>query len=262
VPIDYSVDLRLVADVVDADPQEIQALNPGLLRLTTPPPGVLRSPSICICRRARRRFISSASHEIPEDRRTQWRYHRVTPDDTLASVARGYHVTQEQLAAANQLHADDSLEQVEALVIPLPLPSAPATRVAMYRARRGDTLVTIADRFGVSLDDLRHWNHVAGTAVVAGQHIRVEEPLRMAPRSRNRRNSSADAGVANGSHSRRAATKAHGSSASGKKYARGAKEPSSRPATKNRGASTTAKSDGSKKSRANHKSTKKKNIQK
>ena len=44
VPIDYSVDIRLVADLIDAQPQEVIDLNPGLLRLTTPPPGILPGP--------------------------------------------------------------------------------------------------------------------------------------------------------------------------------------------------------------------------
>ena len=37
VTINYSVDLRLVSDLVDAPVDELEALNPSLLRLTTPP---------------------------------------------------------------------------------------------------------------------------------------------------------------------------------------------------------------------------------
>src|SRR5207253_8968267 len=36
VNIDYPVDLRLVAQSVDASPSEVQDLNPSLLRMTTP----------------------------------------------------------------------------------------------------------------------------------------------------------------------------------------------------------------------------------
>ena len=39
VTINYPVDLRLVAECVDATPAQLQDLNPSLLRLTTPRQG-------------------------------------------------------------------------------------------------------------------------------------------------------------------------------------------------------------------------------
>jgi len=177
VPIDYAVDLRLVADLVDAEPQEILALNPGLLRLTTPPPSILAGPFDLHLPPGTATLFRQHISEIPANRRTQWRYHRVTQEDTLTSVARGYRVSLEQLATVNQLHAGDSLDNIDALVIPLPPPATPVARAEVYRARRGDSLVKIADRFGVSLDDLHRWNRMTGTSVVAGQRIRVTEPI-------------------------------------------------------------------------------------
>ena len=179
VPIDYAVDMHLVADIVDADPQELMALNPGLLRLTTPPPGILSGPfdlhlppGTATLFRVAAANLGDSSKDPPQ---RQWRYHRVTGEDSLASVARSYHVSVGQLATVNQLEASDSLENVEALVVPVPPPAAAVARSETYRARRGDTLVKIADRFGVTLDDLRRWNHLAGIAVTAGQRIRATE---------------------------------------------------------------------------------------
>ncbi len=42
-------------------------------------------------------------------------------------------------------------------------------RAPLYTVRRGDTLVTIADRFGVSLTQLRRWNKMTGIRVEPGQ---------------------------------------------------------------------------------------------
>ena len=43
--------------------------------------------------------------------------------------------------------------------------------------RRGDTLVSIADRFGVSLDQLRRWNKIpGGIRVEPGRRLHVAEP--------------------------------------------------------------------------------------
>jgi membrane-bound lytic murein transglycosylase D len=255
VPVEYSVDLRLVADLVDAQPQELLALNPGMLRLTTPPPSILTGPFELHLPPGTATLFKQRIAEIPEGRRAQWRYHRVTPEDTLTSVARSFHVTVEQLATANQLHSDDALGSVDALVIPVPLPSAPASHSEVYKARRGDTLVTIADRFGVSLDDLHRWNHTTGSSALAGQRIRVTEPARVAPHTRDR--------SASTSHPSKQAA---GGRKSGAKRTVEEKSASSKkketPATQKQAAPATHKSGDSKKTQAHHESTSKKNLQK
>jgi membrane-bound lytic murein transglycosylase D len=258
VPIDYAVDLRLAADLVDADPQELQILNPSLLRMTTPPAALLSAPFDLHLPPGTATLFQQRIAEIPEGRRTQWRYHRVTPEDTLASVARSYHVTVEQLASVNQLHSDDALDNVDALVVPVPPPSAPASHTEVYKARKGDTLVTIADRFGVSLEDLRRWNHVAGTSVLAGQRIRVTEPVHVASLG----HVTAQASSSYKAGDPRAAT-AKSASPSGKKTANSAsKTASSKAGTKKQDGSSAHKSGDSKTTTAHHKSAPKKNIQK
>jgi len=171
VTINYSVDLRLVSDIVDAPVDELEALNPSLLRMTTPSETAfdLHLPAGTALVFQRR------IEGIPESKRDAWRYHPVQPDDTLASVARSFHVELAELAAANQLHENDNLDGVEALVVPTP-PPAPSTRGMFYTTRKGDTLVSIADRFGVSLTQLRQWNNVTGIKVAAGRRLRVVEP--------------------------------------------------------------------------------------
>lgn len=181
VPVSYQVDLRLVADILDVQPQEIAELNPSLLRMSTPPSSLLDGAFDLHLPPGTSTLFRQRIALIPEERRNQWRYHRVEPDETLANVARSYHVSVEQLASVNQLAAGDSLSDVEALVVPVAPPAAVA-RTESYKARRGDTLVKIADRFGVSLEDLRRWNHLSGNTVSAGQRIRVSEPASAASR--------------------------------------------------------------------------------
>lgn len=266
VPIDYAVDLRLAADLVDSEPQELIALNPGLLRMTTPPPGILTSPFELHLPAGAATLFKQRIAEIPEDRRTQWRYHRVTPEDSLASVARSYHVTVAQLATVNQLHAGDTLDSVEALVVPVAPPAAAVTRTETYRARKGDTLVKIADRFGVSLDDLHRWNHVTGTSVVSGQRIRVTEPARIASRTHNPSHSSGQSAAQSTPQS----TSASASSKSGGKHTsqektttKSTSNKKTEAASQKRKATPAAHTSGdSKKADANHKSTSKKKVQK
>ncbi len=63
------------------------------------------------------------------------------------------------------------------LLIPLPT-GAPATPV--YEVVRGDTLSTIARRFGTTPQQLRDWNGLEGDLIVPGQRLRVgAEPDRV-----------------------------------------------------------------------------------
>jgi membrane-bound lytic murein transglycosylase D len=177
VTINYPVNLKLVSDIVGAPVDELTALNPSMLRHVTPPDASfdLHLPGGMAAVFEKRITL------IPEGKRNAWRYHRVALGDSLATVAREYRVTETELAAANQLRARDGIEGVEALLVPTPPVAEPAP-TRLYTVRKGDTLVTIADRFGVSLNQLRRWNKIPGIKVQPGQRLRVVEPA-SAPRT-------------------------------------------------------------------------------
>ena len=173
VTIDYAIDLRLVSDLVGAPVDEIEALNPSLLRRVTPP----ESPFDLHLPAGTAALFEQRAALIPEARRSAWRYHRMAAGDTLQSVAQEYRVPVAELATANQLGPSDSVAGVEGLVIPVAPAAEPAARARLYIARRGDTLVTIADRFGVSLSQLRRWNGIpSGIRVEQGRRLHVSEP--------------------------------------------------------------------------------------
>ncbi len=183
VTTDYAVDLRLVSDIVGAPVQEIAALNPSLLRMSTPPDDTFELHLPAGTKDVYDRDIA----EIPVDKRRYWRFHTVDDGDTLESVAHTWHVSESELAFVNQLTATSSLAGVDSLVIPLAPESEPgALRNALYRPHRGDTLVTIADRFGVTVAQLRRWNHLRSEAVVPGHGLYVAEPAHISAASRSR----------------------------------------------------------------------------
>jgi membrane-bound lytic murein transglycosylase D len=211
VTINYSVDLRLVSDVVDAPVDEVIALNPSLLRTVTPPdsPFDLHLPAGAAT------LFEQRIASVPEGKRNAWRYHRVAAEDTLASVAREFHVSEPELASANQLRSTDNIQGIEALVVPL-APVAVSSRMLLYTARKGDTLVTIADRFGVSLTQLRRWNKIAGTRVEPGSRLHVAEPSIASHaaigRSRRRGQTSSSAKAAQAAPAKGSANKSAGPS--------------------------------------------------
>src|SRR5271165_2813243 len=181
VQTNYSVDLRLVADVTDAPVQEIVAINPSLLRGVTPPDEAfdLHVPA------GTKELYEKRIAEIPEDKRRYWRFHKLAAGESIDDVAHSFHVSASEIAFVNQLGATTDLSGVEALVIPVAPASTPSLgRTAMYHARKGDTLVTVADRFGVTVDQLKRWNHLNTTAIPPGHGLYVAEPARIPAASR------------------------------------------------------------------------------
>ena len=188
VTINYSIDLRLVSDLVGAPVDEIEALNPSLLRMVTPPEASfdLHLPA------GTATLFEQRVALIPETRRNSWRYHPVVAGDTLQSVAQEYRVPVAELASPISSGQADSIAGIEALVVPVPPVAEPLARARLYIVRRGDTLVTIADRFGVSLSQLRRWNGIpSGIRVEPGRRLHVAEPAPVRTSTTHRRRTSA-----------------------------------------------------------------------
>ncbi len=175
VTTDYSVDLRLVADLVETSVQEISELNPSLLRMSTPIDGPFELHLPAGTKEVYEKRIS----EIPADKRNQWRFHKVVAGETLETIARDYHVTPSELGFVNQLDAGDDLSGSEGLIIPVPPAPSSRGRLTLYKVQRGDTLVTVADRFNVTVQQLRRWNHLTAARLEPGRHLYVAEPARV-----------------------------------------------------------------------------------
>ena len=176
VTVDYAIDLRLVADVTNASLPEIVALNPSLLRMTTP-----RDMSFDLHIPVGMRDVFTARiKEIPEDKRASWRFHVVRSGETLDGIAAGLHAHASDIARTNGLTADGGVDTGDELVIPV----ATAASVAgpqRYTIRHGDTLITVADRFGVTVEQLRRWNHVSSNGLKPGTSLAIAEPVKLAP---------------------------------------------------------------------------------
>ncbi|MGD0445488.1 MAG: transglycosylase SLT domain-containing protein [Edaphobacter sp.] len=176
VTVDYAIDLRLVADVTNSSLPEIVALNPSLLRMTTPR-DVAFDLHIPV---GMRDVFGERIKSIPEDKRSSWRFHVVRSGETLDGIAGALHVRANDIAVTNGLAAGDGLDAGDELVIPVANAVANAGP-QRYAVRRGDTLVTVADRFGVTVEELRRWNHLSSSVVKPGGLLAVAEPVKLAP---------------------------------------------------------------------------------
>jgi membrane-bound lytic murein transglycosylase D len=166
VAINYPVDLRLVADCVGSTPTQIQRLNPSLLRLTTPRDATfeLHLPA------GKKQQYQAAIADVPTEMRLWWRYPTVHSGDTLASLARIYHTSSRSIAEANHLEGS-ALETNARIIIPVTPgrhsedSATYARRITRYRVRKGDTVVTVAENFGVSPQMIRRWNGLRGNGL-------------------------------------------------------------------------------------------------
>jgi membrane-bound lytic murein transglycosylase D len=176
VNVDYAVDLRLVADVTDASLPEIVALNPSLLRMSTPSEMDfdLHLPA------GTSDLYLKRIEKIPEDKRSSWRFHVVRAGESLDSIASSLHGRSAEIASANGLDASATIEVGDELVVPVAAVAA-ALRTLHYITRAGDTLVTVADRFNVSVEDLRRWNHLSSSTIRPHRTLAVSEPVHLAP---------------------------------------------------------------------------------
>jgi membrane-bound lytic murein transglycosylase D len=117
--------------------------------------------------------------------------HVVQPGETLWDIARNYRVSHRALAKWNGMAPRDTLRSGQELVIWI-RPEPKVTQAAVptllanmeahppggqrsvhYRVRRGDSLYKIADRFNVSVADLKRWNTLPGAYLKPGQKLHL-----------------------------------------------------------------------------------------
>ncbi len=167
VTINYPVDLRLVADCVEATPAQLQQLNPSLLRMSTPKEGsfALHLPI------GTKDLYQTAIAAIPSGMRLWWRYPTVHSGETLASLARTFHSTPKAIAEVNKLDGEE-LQAKAKLIIPIAPSKHPigdgatyARRITRYKVRKGDTVQTVAENFGISAQMVRRWNGLRGDSL-------------------------------------------------------------------------------------------------
>ena len=228
VTIDYPIDLRLVAECVDSSVDTLQQLNPSLLRMTTPKDQAF---TLHVPLGTKDKFEQQVA-SIPMEKRVLWRFHRVQPGDTLQSIARKYHVSAEAIADANNL-PDDEVRADAKLIIPVApgrnkeaaaaSSSGYSKRATAYKVRKGDTIASIADDYGVPAEKIRRWNHLTGNTVKPGRVLHIykptgdEEETASAATSRSRKEKAAPELTSSKSHSNKMTATANKTSTASKK---------------------------------------------
>ncbi|MBP7778991.1 MAG: LysM peptidoglycan-binding domain-containing protein [Acidobacteria bacterium] len=187
------VDLRRVAEWAGVSADDVRALNPELRRWTTPVRA--REYELRVPIGTMRAVLDGYSGALPEHSALQW--HTVRKGESLATIARRLGVSRVDLAEANYLTRSARVQPGQRLVVPR-APSAallagrlsggaassrlaaaetttrePEATRTVYRVRKGDTLFSIARRHGVSIENLRAWNRLKGSALSIGDRLQI-----------------------------------------------------------------------------------------
>jgi len=162
----HPVDLHLVADATGADLEDLRLLNPALLRGVTPND----SAFILVLPKGTGQKFADNIQRVPVDKWTSWRLHSVEGGETLADVAWHYRVTVPAIENANHLEAHATLPAGFLLNVPT---APPVVKLVHYRVQKGDTLEGIAERFDVTVAEIRRWNHISGPKAPRGARLRI-----------------------------------------------------------------------------------------
>jgi membrane-bound lytic murein transglycosylase D len=185
------IDVQLAAKLAEMPVEEFVALNPGfsrpLIRASVTPRLVLPADKVDVFRE---------NLEKHEKSLVSWKTYYPKKGDTLESIAKHHGLTLSQLKEVNGI-APRTRAVPGMLVVPLdraassgmrrlPIMYAPpipvTTRRVFHTVKAGETLFSIARRYGVAVEDLKRWN--PSGRVITGHKVAVEVriPVKAKPR--------------------------------------------------------------------------------
>jgi membrane-bound lytic murein transglycosylase D len=188
------VDFSRVAQASGVSIAELQRLNPGLKQGRTAPdgPGRLLVPAgygkqITTKLAAAQVLpaVPTAATSSPLQRGTlsqpgtsparlamagEGRAHVVRAGESIASIASAQGIEPQTLADFNGMLPRETLLPGQTLRIP---GSASAAPVLTHRVAKGDSLATIARRYGVTVGEIKRWNQLAATELRAGDLLQI-----------------------------------------------------------------------------------------
>jgi membrane-bound lytic murein transglycosylase D len=176
------IDVQLAAKLAEMPVEQFIALNPGfsrpLIRASLTPRIVLPADKVEV-------FHDNLAKHDPQSL-VSWKAYHPRSGETFESIARKHGMTVGQLKEVNGI-APRSRAVPSLLVVPtstavamasrrLPIMYAPPVPVRLRRifhtVKGGETLVSIARRYGVSEEDMKRWN--PGVRPAAGRRLTVE----------------------------------------------------------------------------------------
>jgi membrane-bound lytic murein transglycosylase D len=177
------MDVKMAADLAEMPLDEFLSLNPQHNR-----PVIAGGDETTLLLPYDKAELFAAKLELSDQPMVTWQAYRTRPGESLAQVAARFGMPLEALRTVNGIGARaTTVPAGHALLVPSQAPSdataatlqdvvfttVPSGRTIYHRVGKGETLATIAARYGVSQQDLKSWNGGASDKVATGQRLRV-----------------------------------------------------------------------------------------
>jgi len=183
VTISESVDLNVIAQIVDTSYAYIKDINPAVLRWVTPP-GV--KDFTLYVPKGKKKIFEQEYAKIPDEKKRSWVRHRIRSGETLSTIARKYHTNIAVIKSTNHLRSS-RIRAGHYLLIPVPqnkyhyayqdntytgksrkkrrysakkITNVPGHKKIIYTVKPGDTLGQIAEDYNTSASKIRRWNGI------------------------------------------------------------------------------------------------------
>ncbi|MCJ7508648.1 MAG: LysM peptidoglycan-binding domain-containing protein [candidate division Zixibacteria bacterium] len=188
VRVNNSVDLKVVAQLLDVPVQAIRDLNPEILRDVTPPnlgDYLLRIPA------GTKTSFENGVTGLSFASRTTWIEHKVQPGETVSSIAKKYKTSPFAIIDANRLgkkykiiagsylrvpttYREKVLDKADVDIAKKESKHTQSDDIFIYIVKKGDTLLKIAKAFGVTTTKLVRINNLKDESYIfTGQRLKI-----------------------------------------------------------------------------------------
>ncbi len=105
------------------------------------------------------------------DKSAEYVYHVMAPGETLAQVASQYGLSMGEILDMNDISDPNSVSQGQSIIVQkLNSSSSPVYHIV----KRGETLYSIAKKYGVNISKLREFNNLSNRSLTPGQRILID----------------------------------------------------------------------------------------
>lgn len=179
------IDMKTAAELAEMDLDEFRQLNPGF---NLPVIVASHNSHILLPAENAEIFLDNLASWVNTGKPlSSWILYHVADKETLADVAAKAGMTEEELRRVNRIPKGRKVLPGSALLVDANgqlAPaiaqedvnarvrlSAPETRRLIYRVRRGDTVYSIAARYGITQRSIRQTNHLRSSRLRIGQRL-------------------------------------------------------------------------------------------
>jgi len=226
VHISESVDLNVIAKMVDTSYAVIKSLNPAVRRWVTPH-GV--KDFTLYLPKGKKSIFKEEYAKIPDSQKRSWVRHRIRSGEALSTIARKYHTTVSVLRSTNKLR-NNMIRAGHYLLIPVPqnkahnyadrstyksskkrkskkrtkITNVPGYKKITHLVKTGDTLGEIAEMYNTRASKIRAWNGLSyGRYIYPKQRLAIWVPNTMSqpqPQIAQNKVEKSEAAVTNGQY--------------------------------------------------------------